>query len=104
MVWSDDGRVECDHCHRVYRGRLWRKVEFKETGVVWCNRINGVNRCFCAFCLLTQDRGCDLLPPSWQRSISFFLFFHYPLCFLFCRTLVMAFGQHARFRNGQQIF
>ena len=58
MVWSDDGRVECDHCHRVYRGRVWRKAEFRGTGVVWCNRINQVNRVFCSFCLLTQDRVC----------------------------------------------
>ena len=74
MVWSDDGRVECDHCHRVYRGRVWRKAEFRGTGVVWCNRINQVNRVFCSFCLLTQDRVCDSLARSWHRSISIFFF------------------------------
>ena len=74
MVWSDDGRVECDHCHRVYRGLVWRKAEFRGTGVVWCNRINQVNRVFCSFCLLTQDRVCDSLARSWHRSISIFFF------------------------------
>ena len=74
MVWSDDGRVECDHCHRVYRGRVWRKAEFRGTRVVWCNRINQVNRSFCAFCLLTQDRGSHSLARSWHRSISCFFF------------------------------
>ena len=103
MVWSDDGRVECDHCHRVYRGLVWRKAEFRGTGVVWCNRINQVNRVFCSFCLLTQDRGCDSLGRSWHRSISIF-FFRDALCFVSCRTLVTACRQHARFRNGQQIF
>ena len=70
MVWSDDGRAECDHCNRVYRGRLWSKADFKATGVIWCNKINGVNRCFCAFCLLTQDHECESLPRSLQRSLS----------------------------------
>ena len=58
MVWHQDGRVVCDHCHRTYRGQIWRKAEFRGTGVVWMSRINQINRCFCSFCLLTQDCGC----------------------------------------------